>query len=60
MQLKCHLMIKGNMQKNNCVIHTISLVIMDLLLLAVVSIGCCYTRDCNAQKMEFSIKNFLI
>ena len=34
-------------EKSNCLIHTISLVIIYLLLLAVVSIGCCYyyTRD---------------
>ena len=35
------------MKKNNCLIHTISLVIMCLLLIAVDSIGCYYydTRD---------------
>ena len=31
---------ESNMRKNNCLIHTTSLVIISLLLLLVVSIGC--------------------
>ena len=44
-------------EKSNCLIHTISVVIICLLLLVIISISCyyCYTRDLMKKTMLIAI-----